>query len=60
MSERTYVLVVRVWTGEDGAVTARVRGQLTPGEEPAYERVTARVEDVPALVGEWLGAVTAR
>lgn len=59
MTERTYVLVVRVWTDGRG-LTARLRGQLTPGAEPEYERATARSEDVPGLVEEWLCAVTRR
>lgn len=58
MTERSYVLVVRVWSEPDGCLTARVLGQLDPGAEPEFDRAAAGRDGLAAIVDEWVTLVT--
>jgi hypothetical protein len=59
-SERTGVLVLRVWTQGEGALRARISTTVDLDATPARTAVAISIDDIRAIVAEFLTAFANR
>jgi hypothetical protein len=59
-AERTGVLVLRLWTVDEGGLRARISSTVDLDSAPARTTAAASVDDIRAIVAEFLTAFATR